>query len=162
MTATAGQGGEAFFLDRSREFRCMGILATQGISAILSVLGNPYLCDHLLNNCRTKVFFANDCPQTSEYFERIGGMEDRKVESQSYTPRKAPARFRLPNHHYVATPPMRMESKTFGVQRLPKFCAAELGRLSNGTAFVVHKGRSLQQYTLDPAGYAMDHMETPS
>lgn len=157
-TLTAGQGGEAFFLDRAREFRCMCLLATQGISAILSVLGNSHLCDHLLNNCRTKVFFANDCPQTSEYFERIGGMEDRKVESMSFSPRKAPARFRLPNHAYVDPQPMRVESKTMSTQRIPRFSSAELGCLPNGTAFVVSKGRELMQFRKSPADYSSEYL----
>ena len=158
-TLHAGQGGEAYFLDRAREFRCMCVLATQGISAIQSVLHNPSQCDHLLNNCRTKVFFANDCPQTTEYFERIGGMEDRQIESQSFTPRIAPARFRLPNHNYIRPSAMRMEAKSIGVHRLPKFSAAELGCLPNGTAFVVTKGRKLKTYTKNPADYAMSPEE---
>jgi len=155
-TLHAGQGGEAYFLDRAREFRCMCVLATQGISAIQSVLHSPAQCDHLLNNCRTKVFFSNDCPQTSEYFERIGGMEDRKIESLSYTPRHAPARFRLPNHEYTRPAAMRMEAKSINIHRLPKFSAAELGRLPNGTAFVVGKGRELKTYSKSPAEYAMN------
>lgn len=154
-TLSAGQGGEASFLDRARESLCMCMLATQGISAILAALGNTFLCDHLLNNCRTKVFFANDCPQTSEYFERIGGMEDRKVESRSYARCPAPPRFRLPNHTYTRPAPMRMEATTIGIQRLPKFSAATLGSLPNGSAFVVTKGRGLKPYKRNPADYAV-------
>jgi hypothetical protein len=153
-TLSAGQGGEASFLDRARESLCMCMLATQGISAILSVLGNSYLCDHLLNNCRTKVFFANDCPQTSEYFERIGGMEDRKVVSRCYTRRKALPRFRLPNHSYTRAATILLDTTTIGHQRLPRFCAAKLGALPNGSAFVVTKGRELKPYQRDPAEYA--------
>ena len=37
-----GQGADGYFLDRAREFRCMCVLATQGISAIQSVLGCPH------------------------------------------------------------------------------------------------------------------------
>lgn len=152
-TLSAGSGGEAFFLDRAREFRCMCVLATQGISAIQSVLGNAYLCDHLLNNCRTKFFFANDCPVTSNYFERLGGEEDRKVVSTTYQPRVAPARFRLPNHKYAEPQAMRMINRSTDTRRLPKFSAAELGKLPNGTALVVTKGRDLQKFTRDPAEY---------
>lgn len=155
-TLSAGQGGEASFLDRARESLCMCLLATQGISAILAALGNPFLCDHLLNNCRTKVFFANDCPHTSEYFERIGGMEDRKEESRSYARCQSPARFRLPNHTYACPPALRMENSTIGIVRLPKFSAAKLGGLPNGSAFVVTKGRRLKPYKRNPADYAIN------
>jgi len=153
-TLTAGSGGEAYFLDRAREYRCMCVLATQGISAILSVLGNTHLSDHLLNNCRTKFFFANDCPQTSEYFERLGGMEDRQVESLAYTPRLAPARFRLPNHTYAIPSAMRLDSKAISNNRQPRFSAAELGSMPCGSALVVAKGRELKRYRNNPADYA--------
>jgi len=154
-TLHAGQGGEAYFLDRAREFRCMCMLATQGISAIQSVLASLSQCDHLLNNCRTKVFFANDCPATSEYFERIGGQEDRKVESMNYSPRLAPARFRLPNHEFNPAPAMRRSSLMIDSRRLPKFSAAELRAMPNGTALVVSKGDKLAKFTNSPLDYAL-------
>ncbi len=159
-TLSTGNGGEAFFLDRTREFRCMCILATQGISAIQSVLGSATLCDHLLNNCRTKFFFSNDCPVTSEYYERLGGEEDRKVVNSTYQPRVAPARFRLPNHTYVEPAAMRLVNRSTDTRRLPKFSSSELGKLPNGTALVVTKGRGLQKFTRDPAEYGA--MTTPS
>lgn len=53
-----GRSSDAYFLDRAREFRCMCVLATQGISAISSVLPNQGMRDHLLNNCRTKCFLV--------------------------------------------------------------------------------------------------------
>ena len=155
-TLSAGSSGEAYFLDRAREFRCMCVLATQGISAIQSVLGNNYLCDHLLNNCRTKFFFANDCPTTSYYFEKLGGEEDQKVESQSYQPRTAPARFRLPNHNYVKPAAMRMVARSTNIRRRPKFSASDLGKLPNGSALVVTKGRKLCNFTRDPAEYGIN------
>lgn len=133
----------------------MCVLATQGISAIQSVLGNGHLCDHLLNNCRTKFFFANDCPVTSHYFERLGGEEDRKVVSHSYQPRLAPARFRLPNHSYVEPHAMRLMGRSTDTRRQPKFSATELGQLPNGSALVVTKGRVLCKFTRDPAEYGM-------
>jgi len=155
-TLTArGHSADAFFLDRAREFRCMCVLASQGISAIQSVLGNTDLCDHLLNNCRTKFFFANDCPQTSRYFEYIGGEEDRVVESTTYQPRKAPPRFRLPNYSFSDVPDTVMTTHSMSSQRLPRFSSSELGSLPNGTALVVTKGRRLEKFTLDPANYAL-------
>ncbi len=152
--AARGRSSDAYFLDRAREFRCMCILASQGISAIQSVLGNSDLCDHLLNNCRTKFFFANDCPQTSRYFEYIGGEEDRLIETVSYQPRKAPPRFRLPNHSYSDAADSVMTSHSYSNRRLPRFSSSELGSLPNGSALVVSKGRQLQKFTLDPAKYA--------
>lgn len=152
-TLSTGSSGEAFFLDRAREFRCMCVLATQGISAIQSVLGDPSLCSHLLNNCRTKFFFANDCPQTSRYFEEMGGLEDREVCRVNSEPRPAPPRFRLPNHTYAPVALTRITGSMTDMQRLPRFCASKLGKLPNGRALVVKKGRELTEFALDPADY---------
>ena len=150
-----GRSSDAYFLDRVREFRGMCVLATQGISAIHSVLGCQSLCDHLLNNCRTKFFFANDCPQTSRYFESIGGEEERMVESISFAPCKAPPRFRLPNHHFGPAPEVTVMGHSCGMRRLPRFSAAELGGLPNGTALVVTKGRHLVRFSIDPENYSI-------
>jgi hypothetical protein len=148
-----GQGADAFFLDRVREFRCMCVLATQGISAIRSVIGCHNMSDHLLNNCRTKFFFANDCPQTSCYFESLGGEDERMVESITFTPSKAPPRFRLPNHPFAALPDADVAHHSCSVRRLPRFSAADLGALPNGSALVVTKGRKLEKYVMDPNDY---------
>lgn len=148
-----GRGSEAYFLDKVREFRGMCVLATQGISAISSVIHNPGLRDHLLNNCRTKFFFANDCPQTSSYFEYIGGTEDRKVESLQFKSVPAPPRFRLPNHVFDAPPKSFAVSRTLNTVTKPRFESAELGTLPAGTALVVTKGRKLVRYTSEPGLY---------
>lgn len=148
-----GPSADAFFLDRARESRCMCVLATQGISAIQSVLGSQSMCDHLLNNCRTKFFFANDCPQTSRYFESTGGEEERMVESITYSPRKAPAHFRLPNHSFTASPASEIVHHSSSTRRMPRFSASELGALPNGSALVVTKGRKLEAYTANPEDY---------
>jgi hypothetical protein len=156
-TVTAGNGGESYFLDRAREFGCMCILATQGISAIKSALANDHLVDHLLNNLRTKFFFANDCPITSQYFESLGGFVERVVNGISFQPREAPPRFRLPNHEYSPHTSYAVAGKSAELRRLPNFCAAKLGKLPNGTAYVVSKGRVLHQYTHDPADYGIQN-----
>lgn len=148
-----GQSADAYFLDRAREFRCMCVLATQGISAIQSVIGCQNMCDHLLNNCRTKFFFANDCPQTSRYFESLGGEDERMVESITYTPRKTPARFRLPNHRFTTSPGVEVSHHSCSTRRMPRFSASELGALPNGCALVVTKGRKLEKYAMDPKEY---------
>jgi hypothetical protein len=85
--------------------------------------------------------------------ERLGGEEDRKVMTASYQSRFAPARFRLPNHDYVEPPVMRMIGRSTDIRRLPKFSSAELGKLPTGSALLVTKGRVLQKFTRDPAGY---------
>jgi hypothetical protein len=150
-----GRAADAYFLDRAREFRCMCILASQGISAINSVLGDKNLLDHLLNNCRTKFFFANDCPQTSDYFETLGGNEERFVQSFSHEPVRPAPRFRLPNHRFVDPARTRITSVSLNIQKHPRFSAAELGGLPNGTALVVKKGRELVHFSRDPQHYAL-------
>lgn len=151
-----GRGSEAYFLDRAREFRCMCILASQGISAISSVIPYDGVRDHLLNNCRTKFFFANDCPQTLEYFETLGGTDYRMVRSMNYQPLAAPPRFRLPNHRFAAAPATVFSGFSIDRQKEPRFSSSELGSLPNGTAFVVKKGRKLVTYTRDPGLYASE------
>ena len=149
-----GRSSDAYFLDRAREFRCMCLLATQGISAISSVLPMQGMRDHLLNNCRTKFFFGNDCPQTSGYFEEIGGNEDRKVTSVHYQRVAPPPRFRLPNHEFVDPRKTIMTGHAVDTRKQPRFSGAELGALPNGTALVVAKGRKLLRYQMDPQSYA--------
>jgi hypothetical protein len=101
----------------------------------------------------TKFFFANDCPQTSRYFEEMGGLEDREVCRVSSEPRPTPPRFRLPNHTYAPVTHTRVTGSTTDMQRLPRFCASKLGKLPNGKALVVKKGRELSEFALDPADY---------
>jgi len=150
-----GTNSDAYFLDRAREFRCMCILATQGISAISSVIRNEGLRNHLLNNCRTKFFFGNDCPETTAYFEYIGGIEDRMVETLGFQPAPAPPRFRLPNHAFAPPQGLVMTSAGLTQNRYPRFRGADLGSLPNGSALVVQKGRELTLYEKDPADYAL-------
>jgi len=154
-----GRSADAYFLDRAREFRCMCILASQGISAINSVLGDKNLCDHLLNNCRTKFFFANDCPQTSEYFEAVGGNEERFVQSFTYKPVLSAPRFRLPNHTFQGSDGVQLTGVSMNIQKQPPCSAAELGSLPNGSALVVKKGRQIVRFRNDPKDYALDFRE---
>jgi hypothetical protein len=149
-----GRSSDAYFLDRAREFRCMCILATQGLSAISSVVRDEGIRYHLLNNCRTKFFFANDCPQTLEYFEKIGGYENRMVKSAKFERTVAPPRFRLPNHAFVDSPFSIMAGYDLNSQKEPRFSSSKLGSLPNGTALVVKKGRQLVSFTQDPGRYA--------
>jgi len=153
ILSAGGRSGDAYFLDRAREFRCMCLLASQGISAINSVLPSAAMLNHLLNNCRTKFFFANDCPQTSEYFEFIGGLEYRMARTLKYEPRIQPPRFRLPNHRFVDGPWSVVTGHTLDSQKDFRFSSAKLGSLPNGTALVVKKGRKLVVYKMEPANY---------
>jgi hypothetical protein len=139
----------------------MCVLSTQGLSAISSVLDSQGMRDHLLNNCRTKFFFGNDCPQTSEYFEYIGGVDDRKVRSVQFKRAPAIPRFRLPNHVFVEDSPMTISGCCLENRRQPRFSSADLGQLPNGTALVVMKGRLLVRYTMDPQAYASGLREDP-
>ena len=149
-----GKSSDVYFLDRAREFRCMCILATQGISAIASVIQNDGMLNHLLNNCRTKFFFGNDCPQTSLYFESLGGVENRSVKSLRFERVVAAPRFRLPNHQFVDSPLTSFTGYNMEPRREPRFQGSEVGALPNGTALVVKKGRQLASFTLDPKFYA--------
>lgn len=153
ILSAGGRSSDAYFLDRAREFRCMCLLASQGISAINSVLSSVAMLNHLLNNCRTKFFFANDCPQTSEYFEFIGGMEYRMATTLKYEHCIQPPRFRLPNHSFVEGPKSVITGHTLDTKKDSRFSSAKLGSLPNGTALVVAKGRRLVVYKMDPAHY---------
>jgi hypothetical protein len=133
----------------------MCLLASQGISAINSVIGDRNLLDHLLNNCRTKFFFANDCPQTSEYFEALGGNEERFVQSFRHEPVNPAPRFRLPNHRFAEPVRTRLAGVSLDLQKQPRFRSAELGSLPNGTALVVKTGRELARFSRDPQLYAI-------
>lgn len=148
-----GNSSDAYFLDRAREFRCMCVLASQGVSAIRSVVVGHAMLNHLLNNCRTKFFFANDCPETSEYFEYIGGEDYHPVTSVQYERRTQPPHFRLPNHTFVQAPKSVVVSHARAMQKELRFSSSKLGTLPNGTALVVTKGRRLVTFKMDPANY---------
>jgi hypothetical protein len=154
VLSARGRSSDAYFLDRAREFRCMCLLATQGISAITSTVQNPGMRNHLLNNCRTKFFFANDCPETLEYFEFIGGTEERRVASVRFDRAPRPPRFRLPNHAFVEPATAVPVGYQIDQRRESRFRGSDLGALPNGTALVVGKGRALSRFTRDPANYA--------
>ena len=162
IIAANGRSTDAYFLDRSREFRCMCIMATQGISAISSVVQNSAIRDHLLNNCRTKFFFSNDCPQTTSYFESLGGDEEHEVASTRFERIPPPPRFRLPNHTFSEPPRMGQAGVAIDIRKKNRFCGAELGALPNGTALVVSKGRTLSRYQVNPVHYASSPTSEPS
>lgn len=132
-----GQSSEAYFLDRAREFRCMCLLATQGVSAIAAVIDNEGMRHHILNNVGTKFFFASDCIMTLGYFEQLGGEQGAPSAR-----RPAPPRFRLPG---------QSRRRPAGVGfRAPSFRARELGSLSKGVAYVVTQGRTLRRFERAP------------
>ncbi len=135
-----GSQNEAFFLDRAREFRCICLLATQGVSAIRARMGNYAAVDHLLNNTRMQVFFGTCCPETLSYFERIVGWEPRLEESEGLERTPAPPRFRLPNHEFASCSPWKKTTRQTNIQRQPLIDAASLRRLPVGEAIVVGLG----------------------
>jgi hypothetical protein len=134
-----GASNEAFFLDRAREFRCMCLLATQGVSAIQSRMRDEHTVRHLLNNARTKVFFSNSCPATLNYFETVVGRQSGPVLSQALQRVEAPPRFRLPNHTFAPHNPWRVASAQTQMQREPAMEGGELRDLPTGSAVVVRK-----------------------
>ena len=148
-----GNSSDVYFLDRAREFRCMCMLATQGISAIRSVIHSEAMLNHLLNNLRTKFFFASDCPETAEYFEFAGGKDLQPATSMHFEVREQPPRFRLPNHTFVPAPKHVAVGHTRALQKDLRFSAAQLGSIPTGTALVILKGRRLVTYRMDPAAY---------
>jgi hypothetical protein len=150
----AGRSSDVYFLDRAREFRCMCILATQGISAISSVINDQGMRDHLLNNCRTKFFFGNDCPQTLEYFQVLGGTERCLVQSRRMVRVTAPPRFRLPNHQFCRPASHSVEDCSLEYKEQKRFQGTQIGSLRNGSALVVKKHRELVEFVNDPKLYA--------
>jgi type IV secretory pathway TraG/TraD family ATPase VirD4 len=149
-----GRSNDIYFLDRAREMRCMCLLASQGISAVASVMLNYSRVEHLLNNCRTKFFFANDCPTTADYFQRAAGEAERKVPSVQLQPLPAPAIFRLPNHDFSKRASYVLTQAVIENQRESRHKPEELRTLPNGTALVVTKGDRIARYTRDLALYA--------
>jgi len=148
-----GRSNDVYFLDRAREMKCMCLLASQGISAVESVMLNDSRVEHLLNNCRTKFFFANDCPTTADYFQRAAGKAERKVPSVQLQPLPPPAVFRLPNHDFSKESGYVLTQAVIQNQRESRHKPEELRTLPNGTALVVTKGNRIVRYTRDPALY---------
>lgn len=134
-----GTDNEAFFLDRAREFRCMCLLATQGVSAINSRMRDPAVVQHLLNNGRTKVFFSNSCPATLNYFETVVGCRRRPVPTACFEKSIPAACFRLPNHNFIPRRPWSVSSWRTDMQREPVMEGSELRDLPTGRAVVVKK-----------------------
>lgn len=140
-TLTAdGSQNEAFFLDRAREFRCICLLATQGVSAIRARMANYAAVDHLLNNARTQVFFGTSCPETLNYFERIVGLEKGVEVNEAHEFIPAPPRFRLPNHKFAPISPWKKTSFHTSTQHRPAVNASDLRKLPPGQAIVVGLG----------------------
>ena len=75
------------------------------------------------------------------------------VKSVTFSPRKAPARFRLPNHSFSALPIAEENHHSYSTARMSRFSAVDLGALPNGSALVVTKGRKLEKYVMDPNDY---------
>lgn len=153
-----GRSNDIYFLDRAREMKCMCLLASQGISAVASVMQNYSRVEHLLNNCRTKFFFANDCPTTMDYFQRAAGEAERKVPSLHWLPLPSPAVFRLPNHDFVKANKYMLSQAVIQEHRESRHQPGELRTLPNGTALVVTKGDRIVRYTRDPALYGNGHV----
>jgi hypothetical protein len=153
MLNARGRSSDAYFLDRAREFLCMCILATQGMSAISSVMSDSGMRNHLLNNCRTKFFFANDCPETMQYFELVVGTEETDITGTQYQRVPRAPRFRLSNHQFVAPRKFEPVGMTTGRGKKQRYSASTLGTLPNGEALVISKGHRITRFSMNPSDY---------
>ena len=68
---------EITFLNVARSAGIACVIASQGISAMISGLGSrPGIGEHvqnILQNCRTKIFLRTECPATLEYISKLSG-----------------------------------------------------------------------------------------
>ncbi len=71
--STGKETGEASFLDRAREYKGSCCLATQSTSMLLKSIPKDEVMA-IYTNTQTKIFFANDDPETTKYVSDIGGM----------------------------------------------------------------------------------------
>lgn len=147
LTIGNGQIGDAFFLDRAREFRCACLLGTQGISALLSVLKLNAEVMHLLNNCGTKIFMATDCPDTSEFFRRVSG-NGHELITRWERRRLAPVpRFRLPNYAFAEAEEWITVAAFAEKAEKPMFGSGALKKLGIGEAYVIRMNGIIEQTT---------------
>jgi len=72
---TGKETGEAGFLDRAREYKGTCVLATQGNSMLTKSITRDEMLA-IYTNLQTKVFFANDEPETCKYISDIGGLKN--------------------------------------------------------------------------------------
>lgn len=148
-----GTSADALFLDRCRDFRCMCILATQGFSALQAVIPTEGILNHLINNCRTKVFFANDCPDTGFHFEKLLGTHSQTKASVTLAKTPPVPRFRLPNYQFAPLPRFAVEGMHCAEEISPRLKREDLNRLPNGEAIVVRKGLHVTHFKKDPVLY---------
>jgi hypothetical protein len=71
-------GGELDFLDMCREFRCRGILATQSISSLESVMG-VIAVRRLVSLCGNHFFLNNIDPPTCDWAGRMFRSQDESL-----------------------------------------------------------------------------------
>jgi hypothetical protein len=109
--------------------------------------------NHLLNNCRTKVFFANDCPDTSFYFERLLGTKTEFKSSVALVPPKPVPRFLLPNYRFAPVPRFAVESMSCMEEVSPRLKREDLGSLPNGSAIIVGRGLKITHFQHEPVLY---------
>lgn len=122
VTPGAGDTGDAFFLDKAREVRVACLLGMQGVSALNARFAHLSRLIHLLNNAVTKVFLANDCPETLAFFERSVPHKPAADVSSAWLP--------LPGYRHGSC------ALSAGGSR-PKFDASVLRILDTGEAIVL-------------------------
>ena len=88
----------------ARSPRCALVLATQNVKGVQSVMG-PEGAAEFFGNCRTKVFFANDDPDTNSYMAEVVGKWPVKKESKSTDPKGKVSKQKHPAQDEYAVPP---------------------------------------------------------
>lgn len=145
LTPGGGETGDAYFLDRCREFRCGCIVAAQGMSALQSVMANAAECDHLLNNLGTKVVFSCECIATVNYFESAVGRTLTSLRSRTVQRGLPPPLFRVPVLQRRAGYETALQSESETEEWHPRHRGEELRTLSVGEAFVLRRGGAISR-----------------
>lgn len=122
VTPGVGDSGDAFFLDKAREVRVACLLGMQGVSALNARFVHLSRSVHLLNNTVTKVFLANDCPETLAYFDRSVPHKPAVDAANVWLP--------LPGYRHGSVAVNTNFSR-------PKFDASQLRTLNTGEAIVL-------------------------
>ena len=122
---------DSAFAAVARSHGCALVLATQNLPAVQEAIGHD-AARALLANCRTKLFFANDDPETNQYMADLVGKWPVKKKSITRDNRGRASRTRHEQEEYAVPPRQALTLKTGG---------QEFGRQI--TAILVQSGRRL-------------------
>jgi type IV secretory pathway TraG/TraD family ATPase VirD4 len=88
----------------ARSHRCALVLATQNLNTVEAVMGRSG-ARTLFGNCRTKLFFANDDPDTNQYMADVISKWPVKKTSKKTDPEGQSSRTENPTQDEYAVPP---------------------------------------------------------